>query len=61
MRSPRGRIVLPTRSVPIGGALATGAKPGLIVYVRAGSGRLMREFHRFCDFWGIFQIGRAHV
>ena len=53
MRNPRGRIVMPTRPVPIGGALATGAKPGLIVYIRAGSGRLTREFHRFCDHWGI--------
>ena len=33
----------------------TGAKPGLVVYVRAGSGRLMREFDRFCEHWGIFR------
>jgi len=51
--NPRGRIVCPTRPVPIGAAVATGAKPGLIVYVRAGSGRLMREFTRFCAHWGI--------
>jgi hypothetical protein len=39
--------------VPIGGAVACGAKPGLIVRVRSGSGRLFREFHRFCQFQGI--------
>jgi hypothetical protein len=56
MRSPRGRIVMPTRPVPIGGGVViTGAKPGIIVYVRAGSGRLMREFDRFCRHWGIFR------
>jgi hypothetical protein len=51
--SPRGRIVCPTRPVPVGGAIATGAKPGIIVYVKAGSGRLMREFARFCERWGV--------
>jgi hypothetical protein len=56
MRNPRGRIVMPTRAVPIGsGVVITGAKPGIIVYVRAGSGRLMREFDRFCQHWGIFR------
>jgi hypothetical protein len=52
-RDVKGRIVMPTRPVAIGGAVATGAKPGLIVYVRSGSGRLMRKFHRFCAQWGI--------
>jgi hypothetical protein len=33
----------------------TGRKPGLIVYVKAGSGRLMREFDRFCQHWGIYR------
>jgi hypothetical protein len=56
MRNPRGRIVMPTRPVPIGGGVViTGAKPGIVVYVRAGSGRLMREFERFCEHWGIFR------
>jgi len=56
MRSPRGRIVMPTRPVPIGGGVViTGAKPGIIVYVKAGSSRLMREFDRFCEHWGVFR------
>jgi hypothetical protein len=56
MRNPRGRIVMPTRPVPIGGGVVvTGPKPGIVVYVRAGSGRLMREFDRFCQHWGIFR------
>lgn len=56
MREPRGRIVMPTRPVPIGGGVViTGAKPGIVVYVRAGSGRLMREFDRFCCHWGIYR------
>lgn len=54
MAGPRGRIVCPSRPVHIGGGVViTGPKPGLIVYVRAGSGRLMREFHRFCQHWGV--------
>src|SRR5947209_16339818 len=56
MREPRGRIVMPTRPVPIGGGVViTGAKPGIVVYVKAGSGRLMREFDRFCQVWGLFR------
>jgi hypothetical protein len=69
MHNPRGRIVMPTRAVPIGGGVVvTGAKPGIVVYVRAGSGRHMREFERFCLHWGIFRRpvqeaieGRPHV
>jgi hypothetical protein len=54
MRNPRGSIVMPSRPVHIGGGVViTGRKPGLIVYVKAGSGRLMREFTRFCEHWGI--------
>jgi hypothetical protein len=54
MSGPRGRIVMPSRPVHIGGGVViTGPKPGLIVYVRAQSGRLMREFHRFCAHNGI--------
>ena len=54
MSGPRGSIVMPTRPVHIGGGVCiTGPKPGLIVYVRAGSGRHMREFHRFCSHHGI--------
>jgi hypothetical protein len=30
-----------------------GRKPGIVVYVKAGSGRLMREFRRFCGHAGI--------
>jgi hypothetical protein len=56
MRNPRGRIVMPTRPIHIGGGVViTGPKPGIVVYVRAGSGRLMREFERFCQHWGIFR------
>jgi hypothetical protein len=33
--------------------VATGAKPGLVVYIRARSGRLTKEFHRFCTYHGL--------
>lgn len=51
--SPRGRIVLPTRPIALGGAVIAGAKPGFICFIRAASGRACREFHRFCRFHGI--------
>jgi hypothetical protein len=56
MHNPRGRIVMPTRAVPIGGGVViTGAKPGIVVYIRANSGRMRREFDRFCGHWGIYR------
>src|SRR4051812_5032548 len=52
--NPRGSIVLPSRPVDIGGGTFMGGrKPGVIVYVKAGSGRLMRKFGRFLDANGI--------
>lgn len=52
--NPRGSIVLPSRPIELGGgAVATGRKPGIIVYVKAGSGRLMRKFERFLIQHGI--------
>jgi hypothetical protein len=50
---PRGRIVCPSRPVSIGAATTSGPLPGLIVRIRAGSGRLTREFHRFCTCHGL--------
>jgi hypothetical protein len=47
--NPRGSIVMPARPVDIGnGTTATGRNPGVVVYTKAGSGRLMRKFERFC-------------
>jgi hypothetical protein len=46
MKEPRGAIVCPTRPVRIGEAVATGSKPGVIVYLKDGSGRLMKQFWR---------------
>lgn len=43
--SPRGRIVTPLVTVAIGGAEMSGRVPGIIVYVRSRSGRLMGQFH----------------
>jgi hypothetical protein len=51
--NPRGRIVCPSRPVSIGAATATGRLPGIIVRIRAGSGRLTKEFHRFCAYRGL--------
>jgi hypothetical protein len=52
--NPRGSIVCPSRPIDIGnGCVLTGRKPGIVVYVKAGSGRLYREFIRFCDRAGI--------
>lgn len=52
--NPRGSIVLPSRPIDIGnGCMMSGRKPGIIVYIKAGSGRLVREFTRFCDVAGI--------
>ena len=53
MRSPRGHIVCPKRAIPLGGAYISGPWPGLVIYVRCGSGRLMRELTRFCSHVGI--------
>jgi hypothetical protein len=52
--NPRGSIVCPSRPVDIGGGvMVSGRKPGIIVYTKAGSGRLMRKFERFCHQNGI--------
>jgi hypothetical protein len=33
----------------------TGQKPGLVVFVKAASSKMMREFNRFCEHWGIYR------
>jgi hypothetical protein len=53
VREPRGRIVLSTKPVYLGDAVVCGRKPTLVVYIRAGSSKHTRNFHRFCQFHGL--------
>jgi hypothetical protein len=59
-RNVRGRIIVPVRTEQIGGAVARLQQFGIVVYVKAGSTRMMREFRRFCDYWGIDVAPRGH-
>jgi hypothetical protein len=53
-RNPRGSIVCPSRPINIGGgATIAGPFPGLVVYIKAGSSRMCREFKRFCERYSI--------
>lgn len=51
--NPRGSIVCPSRPMAVGGSDSAGRLPGIIVYIKAGSTRLTRKFHRFCEFNGV--------
>ena len=50
----RGSIVMPSKPIDLGGGLMTSGRiPGLGVFVRGNSGRLMRDFRRFCERHGL--------
>lgn len=53
-RNPSGRLVRPTRRLELGGgAVVTGRKVGVVVYIRWSSGRLVRRFNWYCSRFGL--------
>jgi hypothetical protein len=57
MSTPRGSILCPSRKIELGGAVITGRKPGILITVKSGSGRLLREFTRYCEHLGVHSFG----
>ena len=61
-RSPRGGIVVPRRLQEFAnGTVARAVLPGVIVHVKASSGRLYRQFVEACQALGVDAVGRQSV